>query len=145
MHAIKGYTQSTVTLSSTVTLAVPFWQKLKQQCAGEVESVRVEVQHKQRQAARILKSKAEEEAIKVCLTIHILCPGFLVFWLYSVARESHVDSCGELQYRPTSAHNHLHLFTSPHLQSVQATAQILCRHMQVAQLGHCQRAKTLAI
>lgn len=78
MHAIKGYTQSTVTLSSTVTLAVPFWQTLKQQCAGEVESVRVEVQHKQRQAARILKSKAEEEAIKVCLTIPILCPGFPV-------------------------------------------------------------------
>ena len=39
-------------------------QALKQQCAREVESVREEMQHKQRQAARILKAKAEEEAIK---------------------------------------------------------------------------------
>lgn len=40
-------------------------QALKQQCASEVEAVQQEVQHKQRQAARILKAKAEEEAIKV--------------------------------------------------------------------------------
>ncbi|KAL0019139.1 hypothetical protein WJX79_008487 [Trebouxia sp. C0005] len=39
-------------------------QALKQQCAVEVESVKQEVQHKQRQAARLLKAKAEEEAIK---------------------------------------------------------------------------------
>ena len=42
-------------------------QALKQQCAGEVEAVRQEVQHKQRQAARLLKAKAEDEAIKVTL------------------------------------------------------------------------------
>ncbi|KAL3152259.1 hypothetical protein ABBQ32_001336 [Trebouxia sp. C0010 RCD-2024] len=39
-------------------------QALKQQCAAEVEAVQQEVRHKQRQAARMLKAKAEEEAIK---------------------------------------------------------------------------------
>jgi len=48
------------------------WQALKQQCAVEVESVKHEVQHKQRQAARLLKAKAEEEAIKVSPVTHIL-------------------------------------------------------------------------
>ncbi len=48
------------------------WQALKQQCAVEVESVKQEVQHKQRQAARLLKAKAEEEAIKVSPVTHIL-------------------------------------------------------------------------
>ena len=38
------------------------------QCAGEVEAVKQEVQHKQRQAARLLNAKAEEEAIKVSHT-----------------------------------------------------------------------------
>lgn len=33
-----------------------------------------EVQHKQRQAARLLKAKAEEEAIKVSPVSHMLCP-----------------------------------------------------------------------
>ena len=50
-------------------------QALKQQCAGEVEAVQQEVQHKQRQAARILKAKAEDEAIKVTLhTCGWRCP-----------------------------------------------------------------------
>lgn len=40
-------------------------QALKQQCMSDVENVRLELQHKQRQAARILKAKGEEEAIKV--------------------------------------------------------------------------------
>ncbi len=48
------------------------WQALKQQCAVEVEAVKQEVQHKQRQAARLLKAKAEEEAIKVNIVTHIL-------------------------------------------------------------------------
>lgn len=50
------------------------WQALKQQCAVEVESVKQEVQHKQRQAARLLKAKAEEEAIKVSPVSHTLRP-----------------------------------------------------------------------
>ncbi len=50
------------------------WQALKQQCAVEVESVKQEVQHKQRQAARLLKAKAEEEAIKVSPVTHMLSP-----------------------------------------------------------------------
>ena len=43
-------------------------QALKQQCTAEVEAVRVELQHKQRQAARLLKARSEEEAIKVAST-----------------------------------------------------------------------------
>lgn len=42
-------------------------QALKEQCAAEVEAVQQEVQHQQRQAARTLKAKAEEEAIKVSM------------------------------------------------------------------------------
>ena len=40
-------------------------QALKQQCTSEVEAVRLELQHKQRQAARLLKARSEDEAIKV--------------------------------------------------------------------------------
>ena len=47
---------------------------MKQQCAVEVEWVKQEVQHKQRQAARLLKTKAEEEAIKVSPVSHMLHP-----------------------------------------------------------------------
>ena len=49
-------------------------QAVKVQCAGEVEAVEQEVQHKQRQAARLLNAKAEEEAIKVshtCVTEYV--------------------------------------------------------------------------
>ena len=48
------------------------WQALKQQCAAEVERVKQKVQHKQRQAARLLMAKAEEEAIKVSPVTRIL-------------------------------------------------------------------------
>ena len=51
-------------------------QALKQQCSREVESVREELQHKQRQAARILKAKAEEEAIKVSDSLQFVITGF---------------------------------------------------------------------
>lgn len=55
LHASMGHTSSECCVQ----------QALKQQCAAEVEAVQQEVQHKQRQAARMLKAKAEEEAIKV--------------------------------------------------------------------------------
>lgn len=45
-------------------------QALKQQCTSEVEAVRLELQHKQRQAARLLKATSEDEAIKVEHLIH---------------------------------------------------------------------------
>lgn len=71
-------TSCTVTVTNThVVVCKLVWcslsgcveQGLKQQCASEVQSVQQELQHKQRQAARILKAKAEEEAIRVSLYI----------------------------------------------------------------------------
>lgn len=48
-------------------------QALKQQCTAEVEAVRSELQHKQRQAARLLKARSEDEAIKVNLSLCKCC------------------------------------------------------------------------
>ena len=69
---------------------------MKVQCAGEVEAVKQEVQHKQRQAARLLNAKAEEEAIKVSHTYMTEC-------VYMALEAMDDQECSKLQ-RSTWVH-----------------------------------------